>query len=783
MPRTQAVPRIDGHLGDVAWRNAVKLPAFMVRSPTHGGTPRQATEVYLLYQPDALYLGIRLRDRAPKKIVAALGARDAPPNSDRITLYLDPLHTRRRGYYFGVTAAGIQFDGLFYGEQNDVSTWDAPWSSATRRDAHGWTAELRIPLTSLGYQDRPVQQWGFYIERYLQRHQEQSGWPLLPRFGSTFAPHFGTLEGLMDLKRHHQIRVQPYSAAKIQLDVPPGTPPDFERFTPNAGIDLRYSTGSTRFVLALNPDFGEVEQDPAVLNVSPNPVFFAENRPYFVAGSDLFQLARATSFCTDMSCLQPATLLYTRRIGAPGAMPTLATDGVLGARDPFPRIVGALKVLGEAGSRVSFAALATLVAPSFAREDRASGERIEHEVTPWTHYAALRGRLRIGSRSYLGAMGTGTSRLGAGDGYVGAIDGLARSIGGWEATGMLAASHAADTQGVSGFLRAGKLGYARWRGWIESEFYSQDFRINDLGFLTRADLIATQAHGIWQLMRPRSIFRDLSVELYALDARPLSQPALTFERYAQLNVTATFANQYSARSSVRIYPRRDDDQEMRGGPALPRPWASRVYLEVGTNASKALSTKLYTPVVFREAGLTWAVNNATTLRLWQRLTVTLNATFFALRAYRSHVDTLTTPTGDSAYLAGDLQLDQFEVQLSAMLGLHRLLTLRVFFQLLYGVGHYETVRELFTDAKGESAFRPTSYDGARDFSSLDLIGYAALRWDLGAGTAAMLVYKMASALGDEGPSVRFRLGDDLSSIFSRAQDHQLLLKISYAWGI
>jgi len=771
--RTSAALAIDGALDEPAWRSAAVVRNFVQRSPSEGAAPRQRTELRLLYDDSALYVALRMWDQTPDQIRRGLGKRDSPPDSDWVTLIIDPLMSRKRGYYFRVNASGVLADGIVFQETSADGSWDAVWSGAARVDGRGWTAEMKIPLTSIAFQDQATQRWGLYVERYLLRHKETSSWPPMPKSSNTFVSRFGVLEGLRGLKRQTALRLQPYAAGEIQLGRHSDALRPDDTFRPNGGLDLRYGlSGDLVLHATLNPDFGQVEDDAAVVNLSPNETFFGEKRPFFVAGAELFRT--------------PLTLLHTRRIGARPAAPDADDEhGEIIEVDPEARIIGAGKVVGEQGI-ASYGLLTALVLPSYAVERLSDGSEEERLATRGTHYGAGRLRLRLGRSSIVGAMFTGMTRIKEEldtDAYAGGVDWDIRSSSGWQSTGQLTGATAEEGAGYGLKVMAGQRGAPRWRYWIDAESYSRDYEINDMGYQWRSDMVRLRASFERRLAAPWSILRDGGVGVWTQHGFNHSDPSLVFERRVELWTWSKFKNLMGIWTGVGYLFDALDDRETRGGPAYPRP--AEVYTWFGGETDTSRRIVFWSTAVYSTEGTgqTFKIDGTLRASIFSRLNLVLFARYRLDRDETRWVDTLELPARDR-YLFANLDRDELEIKLSGLLCLHRLVTLQVFGQLLHSVGRHNSVQELYTLADGQPLLGPTSRTTDPNFATTRLIVNAILRWDLGAGTAAYLVYKMDGALDEEGDAVTsFDAGGALSRLSDEEQTHLLLLKVSYGFDM
>src|SRR6202521_3749161 len=337
--RADTPPVIDGKDDDPIWRDAPPITAFKEWRPTEDKTPRFKTEAKIAYDASNLYVFVRAFDPHPDSIIKLLERRDTFTSSDMIWLFVDSYHDRRTGYEFGVNAAGVKIDQAIYDDGNEDQAWDAVWDVATRIDSLGWTAEFRIPLSPMRYSRDRKHTFGISIDRDIYRYSERESGPLLRQSKPGFVSQFGALEGLDDLESPRKLEAVPYVVTKNASRIVNNTFAQKSNVT--VGGDLKYRLAPNLTLDAtINPDFGQVESDPAVLNLSAYESFFDERRPFFVAGRGLF---RFDVNCSAVNC-NGETLYYSRRIGR---TPELA--GIYGDTVPLQptTIIGAGKLLGR----------------------------------------------------------------------------------------------------------------------------------------------------------------------------------------------------------------------------------------------------------------------------------------------------------------------------------------------------------------------------------------------------------------------------------------------------
>jgi hypothetical protein len=337
--RTTVPPVIDGRDDDPVWRVAPPIAAFTQWQPTEGRDPRFRTEAKVAYDAANLYVFVRAFDPHPDSIIKILERRDTFTPSDMIWLFVDSYHDRRTGYEFGVNAAGVKIDQAVYDGGREDAAWDAVWDAATRIDSLGWTAEFRIPLSQLRYNGDRMHAFGFTIDRDIYRYNERVSWPRFSQAKPDLLSQLGTLYGLDDLNAPARLEAVPYMVSKNAAQITNNRYTDRSNVT--LGGDFKYRLASNLTIDGtINPDFGQVEADPAVLNLTAYESFFDERRPFFVAGRGLF---RFDVNCNNVNCSSEG-LYYSRRIGR---TPQLAgTYGDTVPQQPTT-IVGAAKLLGR----------------------------------------------------------------------------------------------------------------------------------------------------------------------------------------------------------------------------------------------------------------------------------------------------------------------------------------------------------------------------------------------------------------------------------------------------
>ncbi|HYE95352.1 MAG TPA: DUF5916 domain-containing protein [Rubricoccaceae bacterium] len=457
--------RVDGALDEAAWAAATPATDFVQFEPTEGAPASQQTEVRVLYGPSDLYVGAYLYDTEPDRIRRFLSRRDDDGDADFFIVGLDGYNDRKTAYLFGVTAAGVQFDAFLGSNGDDDESWDAVWDSEVRIVPDGWVIEMRIPYSQLRFSEG-AEAWGIQFLRDIPRTGEEAFWTPFghDEANSGIVQFFGRLDGLSGVRPRRAVQVAPYSLARAHTfehgEVPGTTDSDVGA---DVGADLKLGLASNVILDAtINPDFGQVEADPAQLNLSTFETFFQEKRPFFLEGTQIFDFQIGNG---------DGALLYTRRIGAAS------------------RIIGATKLSARLPSGLSVGVLTAATGNDF---------------DPSQFFGVTRLRREFGTQNYVGASVTAFDDDGAQGGtarraFAGAADWDLR-LGADRAymfSGVLAGSQrqftGPDDPAPTQRGYALYVGFDRVKGYFTPgsglRIYSPGFDVNDVGRFRQNDLI------------------------------------------------------------------------------------------------------------------------------------------------------------------------------------------------------------------------------------------------------------------------------------------------------
>ena len=380
--------RVDGRLDEPAWQQATPIRDLVQKEPVEGAEPGEPTEVRFLYDDDALYVGARMHGGGGRSAIQApMSRRDEVDQADYIRISLDTYLDRRTAYSFGVTASGVRLDHYHPSdsETNIDEGFEPVWEARVFIDQEGWSAEMWIPLSQLRFNDLPDQVWGLNVHRWVPSRNEDDYWVAVPRTAQGWASHCGELRGIRGLEPPRRIELLPYVAAGSTVTGyrDPSNPfDDGSNLEGRVGGDLKMGLGPNLTLEAtVNPDFGQVEADPAVVNLTAFETFFSERRPFFSEGSQMIGGNVRNYF-------------YSRRIGAPPAGPAS------GDHIDYPRsttILGAAKLTGRSPSGTSIGILGAVTDEEHARTfDVGSGVFHRVRVAPRTAWGVGRVQREFG---------------------------------------------------------------------------------------------------------------------------------------------------------------------------------------------------------------------------------------------------------------------------------------------------------------------------------------------------------------------------------------------------
>ncbi len=618
-------PEIDGHITEKVWSNVEWQDDFTQKAPYENATPSQKTKFKILYDDNNLYVAIRAFDTQPDKIEKRLGRRDNI-EGDWVAIGISSHFDHLTGYGFAVNAAGVKSDGTLTNDSDWDDTWDPVYYVKTSIDEKGWVAEYKIPFNQLRFGKKEKYVWGLEIIRYLFRKEEMSVWQMVPQDASGWVSLWGELHGIKNIKPKKEIALIPYVMGGIEKE-PKEEGNPFATGTNwlyNAGLDGKIAvTNDLTLNFTINPDFGQVEADPSEVNLSAFESYFPEKRPFFVAGSNIFNypLVAGQSWSRE-------NLFYSRRIGRHPQGRADTQTGEFEKSPEFTRILGAFKLSGKTQNGWSIGVLESITNNEYATIDSA-GYRSKQIIEPMTNYFNTRIQKDIvKGKTIVGGMVTATNRFIKDSSlmflpeaaYTGGLDFdqywndkaynfkasfIASNINGSQesilerqtapqryyqrpdATHLHVDSTLTQLSGYGGSFFLGKIGKGHWRYGLRGSFTSPGLSLNDMGYIRRGDAINETTWVEYVLWEPFSIFRKMSIRVNQWMGWDFKGTWIYSGQRARIETQ--FKNYWSAEAGVSYDAFDIDRHQLRGGPAMFTPGMFRSSIRISSDKRKKLA--------------------------------------------------------------------------------------------------------------------------------------------------------------------------------------------------
>lgn len=560
--RIENPPKIDGTLDDEAWQNAKPANNFHQYMPHNDRSATFPTEVFLVYDDDAIYIGAKLSDPNPDSILTELGIRDADTdmNADKFSVDISPFNDGVNGFSFKVSASGVQTDinrsstgrrGSGRRSDGDVN-WDAVWKSDVTINDDGWVVEMEIPYSALRFPKSDIQEWGINFWRDIRRLDEYSTWNFVDREVRKQMSYLGVLKGIKNIKPPLRLALYPYVSGYLQKSA--GASGLQQTF--NGGMDLKWGINeSFTMDMTLIPDFGQVKSDDKILNLTPYEVFYDENRQFFTEGTELFQRAN---------------LFYSRRIGSE----PINYDDVEEELDPSEeiienptetRMINATKISGRTGKGLGIGFLNAMTTNTYAviKNTETNDER-KVLTQPFTNYNILVVDQTLKNNSYISFINTNT--LMDGIGYSANVTGTELRLNdksnmyGVRGDFALSQQYYAEEENNLGHkynISIGKFG-GKIQYDLRRELVSDTYEQNDLGYMRRNNEIENSAGFEYNIYKPFGKFLSFSSGL-SLEYNQLYKPREFTEFNIGLDGRATFVNRLRVSFFSRYSPLGEKD--------------------------------------------------------------------------------------------------------------------------------------------------------------------------------------------------------------------------------
>ena len=753
--------KLDGRLDDADWATADVATDFVQRYPDPGKPATLRTEVRVLYDAEAIYVGARMYDSNPDSISAPLARRDPGDiSSDWFDVIFDSHHDRLTGYRFAVNPAGTKLDVYHFNDGNDDISWDPVWDVATRIDSLGWTAEYRIPLSQLRFHGSPGEQvWGLQFYRAVARRGEWTFWATYVPTTPGFVSAFGELRGIVGLEPPSPVEAVPYVSSKVTTgrDTPGSPFKTDRRVGGSAGVDFRVGLGSSLSLTGtVNPDFGQVEVDPAVLNLTAVETFLPEKRPFFLEGAGIFEFgALPVSAAYGFS-----RFVHWRRIGR---APQLSPDAQWIDAPEQTRIIGAAKLSGLVDRGWSIGMVDAVTQREDARIIDPAGNYGLATVEPATNYFVGRAKRDFDDGgTTIGLLSTAVDRSMdpsiasalRGGAYLFGVDGTrATRDRRWQAGGYFvrslvtgtAASIAATQQSsvryfgrpdasylsfdssrtsLQGHDAALELVYTGipWFGSMQVHETSPGYEANDLGYLSRADVRSLTAAVGATHTAGTGLLRDAQAFVYTQQAWNFGGSRL----FSRVGGTAStqLPSMWSVNVGAAARPAVYDDRLTRGGPIVRTPGIREIAGSVFSDSRRRIRGSVAASFAERgAAGSEAVVSESVIIVPSPSLQVSLGPSLDLLRDeakyVRTVVDPLATETFANRYVFATLRQRTLSLDVRADWTFTPALSFQLYSQPFASSARFAAYKQLRTpglfqfDVYGRDRGTVTSLDGGR----------------------------------------------------------------------
>ena len=747
--RTNSKIVVDGRLTEQVWQRP-GCKDLEQQDPDQGKAPSQKSEFWIAYDNEAFYFAAKYYDNHPDSIMSRLVRRDfiwGDP-SDGCVLYLDSYHDNRSGYFFYVSAAGTLADGLI---ENDVKqpndiTWDAVWEGVPHIDEDGWSVEMKIPYSQLRFNPGEKQVWGINVERFISRRFETDMLAYTPRNESGFASRFPDLVGIEGITPPTRIELLPYVTGKAEyISNSPGDPFNSgHEYSPGFGLDVRAGLGNSLTLNGtINPDFGQVEVDPAIVNLTDVEYTFEEKRPFFTEGVSIYRFGNGgTNSDVSFNWSSP-NIFYSRRIGRPpqGSLPDYDYADIPNGT----HILGAAKISGQISDGWKIGTIHALTKREFA-DIQYQGNRSKIEVEPLTYYGIFRAQKDFNSGDQgIGILSTYTNRFFndqsirnslnnnaftlAADGWTFLDDENTYVLTGWaalsnvsgsrermielqesplhyfqrpDATHISVDSSATSLTGYSGRLMINK-NRGEWRLNTAIGFISPNFELNDLGFNSYSDLINAHVFTGYRWNDPTDLYLNAGISAatfvsYDFGGNRTAQ-GYWFDGYM------TFYDYYGGEISYTYNPSTLNARRTRGGPLTLNPESQSVSAYMYTDGRVWWVLSMGLDATFGTDKKSSSISTKIEFKVLPTLTLSVGPSFskdiLETQWVTNYDDATAINTYDARYVFAHLDQNTFATNIRADWIISPKLSFQVYLQPFIASGKYTDYKYLA---------RPKSYE-------------------------------------------------------------------------
>jgi hypothetical protein len=840
---TSAAPVIDGSIEDEAWQAGAWDGDFIQFQPVNGGVSGQQTEFKVLFDENNIYVAIKAYDTATDSISRRISRRDNA-DGDFVGISFDSYHDLRTGFVFVVNAAGVKNDFIWASDgQVEDNTWDPVWFTDAKIYDWGWAAELKIPLTQLRFRISDGGVWGMEVFRQLFRKQEFSVWQPIDRNSSGVVHNFGEMTGLTGIKPRKQADITPFAVGSLEkFEKESGNPfASGTNWKYNGGLDAKIGiTNNMTLDLTVNPDFGQVEADPSVVNLTAYETFFEEKRPFFIEGNNI------TSFKTGIGDgdIGNDNLFYSRRIGRSPHIGAETEENEFARTPRVTPIISAAKITGKTTDGLSIGVLEAVTAEGKAEID-SLGERSWQTVEPLSNYFVSRVMKDFGGgKTVIGGGYTNTHRFLGGTG----IDGIVKNANTagidfthffdeerkWMVSTAVAASNLTGSttaienlqnssvhyyqrpdadyvevdpartslNGFGGNVQAGKVG-GHWNFMFFGLLKSPGFDLNDLGYMQSADALMTGLWTAYRFDKPFSIFRQIRPNANFWTGWDYGGTHLFTG--GNMSVYTEFKNLWSSSIGANYDGKSLSNTLLRGGPSMLSPSDLNWFASFSTNSSKMIYGSLWVNggKGGEESSKSFSSGFNLTAKPGQSFSVTISPSYSKnskMLQYVTHIS-----DGDRFILS---QIDQQVVSMSIRLNYNITpeLTIQYWGQPFLAAMDYSKYK-VVTDPRAENLAEryhvltesEIQFDGENnmynviegnneysfdnpDYNYDQFLSNLVARWEFRPGSTLYLVWSQTRDYYDNSGS--FSLEQNLDNLYTEKKPYDVfLIKFTYRFGL
>ncbi|MFT5749501.1 MAG: hypothetical protein ACI93S_000762 [Ancylomarina sp.] len=491
-------PKIDGILNEDIWRDIPVADNFVQIDPNNGMPSNYKTEAKFIYTDNSLIVGIMMYDDQPEKILKELSKRDNLNNSDYALLLIDPFNNGLDAFEFIVTPMGVQIDAKVV-KDNEDNNWDGVWKSGAHIGKDGWSAEFEIPYSALRFPKKDVQEWGINIIRNIQREKEKVSWNFIDKEESGWVNQSGILRGINDIKPPTRLSFSPYFSVYLDKSS------DNSSFETNyrGGLDLKYGLNeSFTLDMMLIPDFGQVQSDDKVLNLSPYETKFDEKRQYFTEATELFNRGG---------------VFYSKRIGAsPKYMydveDDLGENEIIQENPAEAKIINSTKISGRTSKGLGIGFLNSMIRNTYAEiKDTITGSKRKFKTQAFANYNMLVFDQSLKNESYISLINTNVT-VPKYD-FIANVSGTEFLLKGktrkYQLKGKALLSQRYEKGESDQIGHHHRFSFEKINGqfnWsFSNEMISDEYNPNDFGFLNRNNIIKNNLKLAYHIYKPQGI--------------------------------------------------------------------------------------------------------------------------------------------------------------------------------------------------------------------------------------------------------------------------------------